>query len=340
MFFTPIGNAAYISAAILPYSALWLLFLSGAGVLAGLAAVLSLPFWIPKGRLLLRALISKFRIGLFTSDQSLEGILKSTGFAYDPRQDIFYSVMNPWQREFGYCRLYDEAAAPLNMIIDSEPVHFDYAGKKWLIEFWKGQYGMTTGGEVGVFNTEKPDLDIPRFFTGTFYNSASDTERLPISFVLYRKNRPQFARSGRHWWLTGFVLGEFSEPSDLKMQIRVTFPETAMASAFVKALREIGYTPNEYYQNNTIVRVNYGKPHTSQPVSRIDPTDFLIQQKNKFLCDQYQELTKGIDSSPEKLEFTRTHSPRLFRQIIRIGKPKPLYKDYGKIQRTLKKSGS
>jgi len=45
--------------------------------------------------------------------------------------------------------LYDEAAAPLGMIVDCEPIHFEYKGKRWLIQFWKGQYDLPTGAEVG-----------------------------------------------------------------------------------------------------------------------------------------------------------------------------------------------
>lgn len=341
MFFIPISTAAYFlakSSEEPKNNQLWLLLLIGAAVLLCLFVLLILPFWVHKGRTLLRPLFPRFSFRLFAADQSWERALESTGFAFDERQNIFYSLMNPWQREYGYCRLYDEAAAPLSMIIDSEPVRFNYAGKKWMIEFWKGQYGMTTGGEVGVFNTEESDLDIPRFFTGTFYNSAGDDELLPISYTLYKNNRPLFSRADRHWWLTGFVLGEFSEPSEIKMQIRITFKELAMANAFVKALREIGYTSGEYYQNNTIVRVTYGRPHSAQPISRTEPTDTIIQQKNKLLCDQYQELTKELGSIPKKLEFIQNNSPGLFKKIIRIGKPKPLYKNYKKIQKQLKKN--
>ena len=79
--------------------------------------------------------------------------IEASGFLYDPEEDIFYSKMNPWQRKYGYCRLYDEIAAPLGMIVDSEPIHFKYEGKSWLIEFWKGQYDLTTGCEIGIYNT-------------------------------------------------------------------------------------------------------------------------------------------------------------------------------------------
>ena len=73
--------------------------------------------------------------------------LEPYGFAYDSETDDFYSTMYPWQRQFGYCSLYDEAAPALSLIFDSEPIYFDYKGKHWLIQFWKGQYGVTTGAE-------------------------------------------------------------------------------------------------------------------------------------------------------------------------------------------------
>ena len=72
------------------------------------------------------------------------------------------------------------------MIIDCEPIYFRYKGKKWLIEFWKGQYGMTTGGEVGIYYTTGPDLNIPGLFNGTFYKCVNDEDRIDMSFA-FRK---------------------------------------------------------------------------------------------------------------------------------------------------------
>src|SRR5690554_2275110 len=62
-----------------------------------------------------------------------EKLIKKAGYAYDPVQDIFYSVINAWQRKFGYSRFYDEMAAHCSMIIDCEPFYFEYNGKNWLI---------------------------------------------------------------------------------------------------------------------------------------------------------------------------------------------------------------
>jgi len=58
-----------------------------------------------------------------TGNDELDKAIEIAGYSYDPKQDIFYSTMDPWQRDIGYCRLYDELAAPLGMIIDCEPIY-------------------------------------------------------------------------------------------------------------------------------------------------------------------------------------------------------------------------
>ena len=58
--------------------------------------------------------------------RKLNELLEPFGFAYDGRQDIFYSRTDSWQRKYGYGRIYDEGAALLNMILDCEPIYFEY----------------------------------------------------------------------------------------------------------------------------------------------------------------------------------------------------------------------
>jgi acyl-CoA synthetase (AMP-forming)/AMP-acid ligase II len=64
--------------------------------------------------------------------------LEALGFTYDEDTDVVYSLPNCWQRNYGYHHSFDEIAASLNMILDFEPIYFDYNGKKWLIEIKKG----------------------------------------------------------------------------------------------------------------------------------------------------------------------------------------------------------
>src|SRR5688572_22906643 len=71
----------------------------------------------------------------------------AAGFRYCPKQDITYSKIDAWQRLVGFTWPYDVASAPLHMIIDCETFYFNYAGTAWLIELWKGQYGVKTGAE-------------------------------------------------------------------------------------------------------------------------------------------------------------------------------------------------
>ena len=83
----------------------------------------------------------------------------AVGFDYNAEKDIFYSAKDAWQKNFGYCHLYDVSAPLFCMIIDTEPIKFYYNNKNWLISFWKGQYGMVTGAEIGIYYTNHMMVD-------------------------------------------------------------------------------------------------------------------------------------------------------------------------------------
>ena len=270
------------------------------------------------------------------ADDELYEIIESAGYSYDTEQDIFYSNLDSWQREMGYCRLYDEAAAPLNMIIDCEPIYFEYEGKRWMIEFWKGQYGMTTGGEIGVYTAEGPDLDIPGLFNGTFYNCASNTDLLYMAYSLVKNGKVLLTRNDKHWWLTGFKLGEFSEPSELTMYLTIALKNTVMRNAFIQGLKDAGYSEDEIFIDKTIVGLIFKEPRTPQPITRIAGTDWLIQRKNELLCNKYQEITAQYDRFPDKMKTIRKQAPEIYDTILNgIGKTKQLFEVFEKIKEYL-----
>jgi hypothetical protein len=257
-------------------------------------------------------------------NNELDKVVEIAGYLYDPVQDIFLSRIDPWQRTMGYCRLYDEAAAPLGMIIDSEPIYFDYNNKKWMIGIWKGQYDMVTGGELGIY-TGVLDIDIPSIFKGTFFKAAEESEYLDMSFTLIKNGTPLFTRSGRHWWLTGFKLGEFSNPSELAMGIHIRFNDPAMLEAFVKGLLKAGYKQNELEVTRNSISFLFAKPRTRQPLTRTSTTDKMIQKKNKLLCEMYQEVTGHYETVQEKLDAIELSSPELYSRIFALGKNKKHY---------------
>lgn len=266
---------------------------------------------------------------------NIEKIIDISGYSYDSKQDIFYSNLDAWQRKMGYCRLYDEAAAPMGMIIDCEPIYFEYAGKDWLIEFWKGQYDLTTGCEVGVYATTGPELNIPGVFNGTFYYSVKDEDLLGISYILRKNKKVLFRRKGRHWWLTGFKVGEFSEPHELTMDIAINFKDRVMVNAFIEGLMYAGYSEREFIIKGNTVILRFDKPHTEQPYTRGEKTDNLIQKKNKELCDKYQYITRKYKKLPDKLNAIQKQSPKIYGKIINIGRIRKLIDIYLKIEKYL-----
>jgi len=287
-----------------------------------------LPKVFPRLRNLFGRLLESILKRSDIKDKSLEELIDSLGYAYDGRQDIFYSGLNAWQRDMGYCRLYDEAAAPMSMIIDCEPIYFEYENKRWLIEFWKGQYGMTTGCEIGIYATDGPDVHT-EYFNGTFYKCVDDDDLLSMSFELIKNGKRLFKRRAVHWWLTGFKLGEFSEPSELVVFITIKLKDRIMMTEFVNGLIKAGYQDEDIVIINNTVKLVFDKPKTDQPYSRNPFSDIIMQSNNKELINKYNEMTKMQDNSIDKIIFLRDNAPELFEEIFHmIGRNKDLFNVY------------
>lgn len=266
------------------------------------------------------------------NDDELYKAIEAAGYSYDQKQDIFYSNMDAWQRNMGYCRLYDDAAAPMGMIIDCEPIYFEYDGKRWLIEFWKGQYDLTTGCELGVYTTEEPDLNIPGVFNGPFFQCAKDENRLNMDYYLMKNGKKVLERKDNHWWLTGFKLGEFSEPSELIMHLSITLKDEDMRDAFVVGLKNAGYLEHEIIISENKVGLKFDKARTQQPITRREETDRIIQMKNQILCEQYQEIAGPYDTFPEKVKAIKEQSSALYQSVLKIGRTKQLLASFDKIK--------
>lgn len=237
--------------------------------------------------------------------------LSSTGFAYSLRDDCFYATVDCWQRKSGYCKLYDDSAAAFQMIIDCEPVPFSYAGKDWLIELWKGQYGITTGAEVGFYQKIENESS-----SGAFYRSVSDKEMLPMMFNLRKNGKPFLKRSGIHWWLTGFRLGAFSDPEELSLAVKIRFREVGMAQAFIRSLRNLGYTRREATISGLMVSVCFTKPHTKQPITQSGVAAEAVQVINQNNCRLYEKVTNDYTETLDKLEYIKAMVPGLYRFFL------------------------
>ena len=127
----------------------------------------------------------------------LDELLEPFGFRYMASQDIITSRIDAFQRKLGYCTLYDKTALTFHMVFDALPVYFNYHGRTWLIEFWKGQYGINTGGEIGIYYA---DGIIPRSEReSTLFQCVEDKDMLGLSFNLFRCGMGIADVGARHW---------------------------------------------------------------------------------------------------------------------------------------------
>ncbi|WP_298901584.1 DUF4474 domain-containing protein [uncultured Psychroserpens sp.] len=225
------------------------------------------------------------------------------GFRYDPKQDILYSRMYAIQRQLGYAYGYDAAAFMISANIDCEPIFFEYDNKVWMIELWKGQYGLETGCEIGIYNRNPNDHsgiyntldkylgkrpDDPNPNHNLFYNCVGNDEMLDMHFSLYRDNELLFTRGQeKDWWLTGFKWGIYSEPEQLKMEVAITFPEETMLKAFEGAIKHMGYV---YTLDSNSINFVFDRPKTKYQPRLHNPIMPEINEANKDIVAVYDSF--------------------------------------------------
>lgn len=243
----------------------------------------------------------------------LNSLIEPFGYCYDNCSDIFISTLDAWQKNFGYCRLYDEAAPSMNMIFDCEPIYFNYQNQTWLIEFWKGQYGINTGAEVGIYHA-KSILKKYELSTALF-SAVPESEMLPISYELTNKDGSAiFCVSKVHWWLASFRMGLFSNPSDLRLKVSIAFPDEEMKRSYINGLLEAGYPADEIYIHHQTVSIFFATPNSSQPIRHIRSR--IATWQNKTFIKLYLFITKPFCHTADRLLYLYYFAPRLFRSIF------------------------
>lgn len=261
---------------------------------------------------------AKCRVKCRSDEEKLRDInsaLKGFGFAYDISKDIFYSLEDAWQRKMGYGKIYDEMAPSMNMVIDCEPIYFEYDDRLFMIELWKGQYGITTGAEVGIYTAEMQDKEPDKIF----YHAASEEDRLLMNITLWKNGKKLFQRGKIHWWLTGFRLGEFSYPGELMLEVSISFTEPEMLDAFVRGCYRAGYLPDNLHIWCNRVEFCFATPKTKQPVKR-KCRKRIAQWQNRHNCRLYCRVTRCFERTIDKLDYLMQAYPRVFRMILKLGR--------------------
>lgn len=248
----------------------------------------------------------------WSASSRLAKVVEAAGFRYEPEQDIIVSRLDPYQRYAGYNWLYDAASAGLHMIIDCEPFYFEYGGHAWMIELWKGQYGLETGGEIGLYRDRRPVGQHRALPRTRHYDCPPNDFGLPLmSFTLHMHGRDGdrlLLRRGpeRHWWLTGFRWGEFAEHThDLTMKLEILFQGDSLPfgtrvergagcglrDAFMASVKARGYGVSALGALG--VGFTFDRPRSQQPASRmrLEPG---MQRKNGELVAAYNVLRRAL----------------------------------------------
>lgn len=247
----------------------------------------------------------------------LNELIAPFGFSYEPRQEVFTSRVDAWQRREGYEALFDNLASKFHMVIDAFPVYFDYRDKTWMIEFWKGQYGINTGAEIGVYHANRRIPEEQR--RKVHYNAVSDEEMPLIGMRLERKYRRLFAGKAFHWWFTAFRMGMFSEPEDLILRSSITFCDPAQAKAFGEGLLKAGCPKSRFRVRNRRVTVLFDWTQSHTGFEKFYRR--FVQKCNRIYCRLYQLATLPFTKTSDRMLFLYEQLPWCFRRMLRLHAP-------------------
>ena len=178
--------------------------------------------------------------GIYEVDtETTNDILNIFGYKYDAEQDIYYTDVEAWQREFGFTDIYDDAAAYTSMLYTTLKIDFNYNGLLWRLQWWKGQYGVLEGAELGVYTKKPENVD------SAFYRCAEDENLLEMYFEYYpttsdyNAGRPLFTRyEQEHWWITGFKFG-YCDPTRNVVKATLVARDKEMADGIEAGLQNL-----------------------------------------------------------------------------------------------------
>ncbi len=181
-----------------------------------------------------------FYSGIFYDSKTNEFVGKDgepalLGYSMDLNQNMVYTGLNTWQREMGFNIFYDIFCylTPFFFHYTTLRFPFNYGGKDWQIQMWKGRYAIANGGEVGIYTRDESK-------SGSFYDCGSDEDMLVMSLDVYHGDELLFHRDPTlHWWITGFHVNDTAYlPESLTLVTTITMRDNDMLKAFTDALKK------------------------------------------------------------------------------------------------------
>lgn len=183
-----------------------------------------------------------------------QGNLGSTGGTTNKRpqttEELVYNDMAV-QRKFGFNIAYDAAVNLVLMNIEEVRTYFTYAGKDWLLEFWKGEYEfVTVGGEVGIYCHENTSGKAPSRPEMFHYDAVENKDALYMTMEVWQcdsmgERKVISMPRMKYWWCAAFKQGtleKHSRRSDLVLVTTIEFKDAGMLNAFVESFKKKPFT--------------------------------------------------------------------------------------------------
>lgn len=246
------------------------------------------------------------------------------GLSLDSGQGILTTRTDAWQKKFGYGEFYDKGALAMQMVFDREPVYFNHRGKTWLVELWKGQYGISTGAEAGIYHSSS--IVPPSLRQQTIFQAVREDEMLPIGLRLTNSGTPLFTLKQTHWWLGGFVPGTCTLPEDLTLEVTLTFPEDSISLSFIQALITLGYKEKDILACDTTVQFSFTKPKAIPSITWDSWLQSYVLWKGQLSCKLYTWITRPFSDTQDRLLYMYLLLPLICPRILSIGRMKKRYR--------------
>lgn len=154
------------------------------------------------------------------------------GYYLDLNNNLVYTGIDVWQRNMGFNIYYDIFCylTPFFFHYTTQRIKFNYEGKDWMFQMWKGRYALANGGELGIYTRDESK-------SGTFYNCAADEDMLVMSIAVYHGDELVFKRDPMlHWWVTGFAIDDMAYlPESLTLVASIELKDEEMLKVVTEA---------------------------------------------------------------------------------------------------------
>ena len=175
--------------------------------------------------------------GLFIAFSVLTG--KRLAFQFQSKNDYYNtSEIRGLQRIAGFMDIFDDAGGFLGMDLDTKVINYDYDGKYYRLQLWKGSYGFGNayGAEVGLhYNTSG----------GEWYKTVRGKDEIRMEQyvkdkngnVLIHNDTADYAKNQDHYWNLAIRSSRGYNKNNLVQESYITIKDAKQRNQLIKELQ-------------------------------------------------------------------------------------------------------